>query len=89
MVKNMSLHDRNAPHDVFIYLFEPGDHLAPKDRHSSPLLILKGQVEATAVGENGLFIRPGQITVSSLLEPREALRAVDPFAYDFLYFSEE
>jgi hypothetical protein len=89
MVKNMSLHDKNAPHDVFIYLFEPGDHLAPKDRHSSPLLILKGQVEATAVGENGLFIRPGQITVSSLLEPREALRAVDPFAYDFLYFSEE
>jgi hypothetical protein len=89
MVMNMHTRDGNDPHDVFIYLFEPGEHLAPKDKHSPPSLILKGQVEATTVGENGMFIRPGQITVTDLLAPGKEALAIDPFAYDFLYFSEE
>jgi hypothetical protein len=84
----MRLHSENPQYDIFVCLFEPGEHLAPKDRHSPPSAILKGCVDATAVGENGMFIRPGQIVVDQLLAPGQEPVRTDPFAYDFLYFSE-
>lgn len=84
----MHLHNKNAQHDIFVCLFDPGNHLAPKDTHSAPSVILKGHVDVTAVGENGMFVRPGQIVVDGLLAPGREPVPTAPFAYDFLYFSE-
>lgn len=84
----MYISSRNAQHDIFVCLFEPGNHLAPKDKHSAPSIILKGYVNVSTVGENGLFVRPGQIIIDGLLAPGTSPVQTEPFPFDFLYFSE-
>jgi len=79
---------KNDQQEIFVCLFDPGNHLAPKETHSAPSVVLKGQIAGTAVGENGIFVRPGQIIIDSLLFPEREPIQTAPFPYDFLYFSE-
>ena len=74
---------------VFVFLFEPGDHLAPKSTHTPPDLILKAQLPKTATGANGLFLRPGDLTVEAVITPDGQRQVESPFAYEFQFFSEE
>lgn len=85
----MYLQSNGSDHQIFVCLFRPGDHLAPRDTHTPPSVILKGRVTASAAAENGMFLRPGQILVESILVPGRASVTPARFTYDFLYFSQE
>jgi hypothetical protein len=83
----MRSYNENGQHDVLICLLQPGEHLAPKDTHSPPSVVLRGRLDSASVGNNGLFIRPGRLIVDALFAPGKAPVPIAPFDYDFLYFS--
>jgi hypothetical protein len=71
---------------VTILLFRAGDHCAPGDRVNPPQAVLHADTDGLAYSDNGLWVgRP--LNVRALQVPGGSPAEVEPFAYDFRYFS--
>ena len=74
-------------HSVLIFLHKAGDHCAPVDRPYPPIAVLHARSDSVQYGNNGLFVSGAPMKAHAIQMAGAAKIEVDPFDYDFRYFS--
>lgn len=74
---------------AYLYLANPGDHMAPYSEPTPPLAVLEASVQGLQYGENGLFYTPSATHATRLHHTGGSIPIEPAVPFDLQFFSAE